>query len=301
VAFWLASIALVIPEAAAPRAVPPQNPAAGPPHAAPPREVLDRYCVGCHNTRLQTAALALDPFDVSDVAAHAEVWEKVVRKSRTRVMPPLGAPRPDETTYQALVEALETSLDRHAATHPYPGAPVIHRLNRAEYANAIRDLLSLDVDIASLLPADDSAYGFDNVSDVLNVSPSLQERYLSAARKVSALAIGDSRMTPFESTYRVRQDRSQNQHVEGLPLGTIGGTLVRRVHLQSGPCQGQARHHRHVREYGEVRHTIAARDGSWTTGPIRPGESATVTVTKPGEYEYVCSDHLWSMGQLIVE
>jgi len=227
VAFWLASIALVIPEAAAPRAVPPQNTAAGPPRAAPLRGVLDRYCVGCHNTRLQTAALALDSLDVSDVAAHAEVWEKVVRKLRTRVMPPLGAPRPDETTYQALVEALESSLDRHVATHPYPGAPVIHRLNRAEYANAIRDLLSLDVDIASLLPADDSAYGFDNVSDVLNVSPSLQERYLSAARKVSALAIGDSRMTPFESTYRVRQDRSQNQHVEGLPLGTIGGTLVR--------------------------------------------------------------------------
>ena len=142
-------------------------------------------------------------------------------------MPPIGARKPDETTYRRLVEELETSLDRGAATHPSPGAPVVHRLNRAEYANAIRDLLALDVDTASLLPADDSAYGFDNVSDVLNVSPSLQERYLTAARKISALAVGDVRITPSESTYRVRQDRSQNQHIEGLPLGTIGGTLVR--------------------------------------------------------------------------
>ena len=210
------------------RAAGPQNgSAAGAATTSSSREVIDRYCVGCHNQRLQTAGLALDTTDTKDVAARADVWEKVVRKLRTRVMPPIGARRPDEPTYQALVAALEASLDRGAAVHPSPGAPVVHRLNRAEYANAIRDLLALDVDTASLLPADDSAYGFDNVSDVLNVSPSLQERYLTAARKISALAIGDVRLTPSESTYRVRQDRSQNQHVEGLPLGTIGGTLVR--------------------------------------------------------------------------
>jgi mono/diheme cytochrome c family protein len=222
-AVWLSSIALAIPEAAAPqnRPVPP---VAGVPTV---RETVDRYCVGCHNQRLQTGALALDTLDAGNVGAHAEVWEKVVRRLRGRVMPPLGARRPDEATYQALVETLEASLDRGAAAHPAPGAPVVHRLNRAEYANAIRDLLALDVDTSALLPADDSAYGFDNVSDVLNLSPSLQERYLSAARKISALAVGDSRITPSESTYRVRQDRSQNQHVEGLSLGTIGGTLVR--------------------------------------------------------------------------
>jgi hypothetical protein len=144
-----------------------------------------------------------------------------------RVMPPLGARRPDEATYDALIASLETTLDRAAASHPDPGTPLAHRLNRAEYANAIRDLLALDVDAASLLPPDDSAYGFDNVADVLGVSPSLQERYLSAARKIAALAIGDTEVAPRASTYRVRQDLSQNQHVEGLPLGTIGGTLAR--------------------------------------------------------------------------
>src|SRR6185295_18270635 len=137
------------------------------------------------------------------------------------------AKRPDEATYRTIVEQLETALDNVAAAHADPGAPVAHRLNRTEYANAIRDLLALDIDTTLLLPPDDSAYGFDNVSDVLNVSPSLQERYLSAARKISALAVGDARMTASESTYRIRQDRSQNQHVEGLPLGTLGGALVR--------------------------------------------------------------------------
>jgi hypothetical protein len=227
-AVLIAASLCIVPAVAAPRGAPPQNALSeGPARAAPAREVVARYCVGCHNQRLQTGGLALDGLDAVNVAGHAEVWEKVVRKLRARVMPPPGAQRPDEAAYRSAVEALETSLDRAAAAHPSPGTPVAHRLNRTEYANAIRDLLALDVDTASLLPADDSAYGFDNVSDVLNVSPSLQERYLSAARKISALAIGDVRIVPSESTYRVRQDRSQNQHAEGLPLGTIGGTLVR--------------------------------------------------------------------------
>jgi mono/diheme cytochrome c family protein len=218
---WAASVVLAV--AAGPqKAAPP-----GVPAAASPREVVDRYCVSCHNQRLRTGGLALDGLDPTQAATHAEEWEKVVRKLRMRAMPPVGARRPDEATYEALIASLETTLDRSAASRPDPGGPLAHRLNRAEYANAIRDLLALDVDAASLLPPDDSAYGFDNVSDVLGVSPSLQERYLSAARKISALAIGDPEMAPRASTYRVRQDLSQNQHVEGLPLGTIGGTLAR--------------------------------------------------------------------------
>jgi hypothetical protein len=156
-------------------------------------------------------------------------------------MPPLGVRRPDEATYHALVESLGTALDRAAASHPDPGRSLVRRLNRAEYANAIRDLLGLDVDAALLLPPDDSAYGFDNVAEVLNVSPVLQERYLSAARKISALAVGDSRIGPVESAYRVRQDLSQNQHVEGLPLGTLGGAVVHHTFPLDGEYLFQAR------------------------------------------------------------
>jgi hypothetical protein len=144
-------------------------------------------------------------------------------------MPPQGARRPDETTYHALTAALTGALDRAAAARPDPGRPLLRRLNRAEYANAVRDLLALDVDAAALLPPDDSAYGFDTIGDVLGVSPSLQERYLAAAAKISAWAVGDPSRGPVEETYRVRQDLSQNQHVEGLPLGTIGGLLVRHL------------------------------------------------------------------------
>jgi hypothetical protein len=193
----------------------------------PARELISRYCVSCHNGRLQTAGLALDTLDPVNVGARPELWEKVVRKLRSRAMPPAGVHRPDEASYRRAVGELEDALDRNAAGHPAPGAPLVHRLNRAEYGNAIRDLLALEVDTSSLLPADDSAYGFDNVSDVLSVSPSLQERYLAAARTISALALGDPHITPSAAMYRIRQDRSQNQHVEGLPLGTVGGTLVR--------------------------------------------------------------------------
>jgi hypothetical protein len=221
-AWTMALILAALPEAQTPRV---SSSAAQP--TTPTREVLDRYCVGCHNERARTADLALDVLDVEHVAANGGVWEKVVRKLRARVMPPIGAPRPDEATYDRLVASLESSLDRAAAADPQPGAPIVRRLNRVEYQNAVYDLLALEVDASLLLPPDDSAYGFDTVADVLNVSPSLQERYLSAARKISALAIGDMQITPGESTYRVRQDLSQNQHVEGLPLGTIGGAVVR--------------------------------------------------------------------------
>ena len=141
-------------------------------------------------------------------------------------MPPQGLPRPDAATYDAVAGWLETTLDRAARAQPNAGRPLVHRLNRAEYANAIRDLLALDIDAATLLPPDDSSYGFDNIADVLGTSPALLESYLTAAGKISALAIGSPAIGPSSQTYHVRGDASQVEHVEGLPLGTRGGLLV---------------------------------------------------------------------------
>jgi hypothetical protein len=194
--------------------------------ASPYREVLDTYCVTCHNQRLRTAGLTLDTMDLAKIPAQAEIWEKVVRKLLSGTMPPAGARRPDAATYNGMASWLEGELDHGAEANPYAGRPVLHRLNRSEYANAIRDLLALDVDAASLLPPDDSAFGFDNISDALGVSPSLQEHYLSAALKIGALAVGDPNVVPGSETWRIRQDLSQNQHIEGLPLGTVGGLQV---------------------------------------------------------------------------
>ena len=191
------------------------------------QDAVRQYCVGCHSDRLKTSGLSLENADVAHAAANPALWENVARKLQARAMPPQGARRPDEATYRALQSAIENTLDAEAAAHPSPGGPILHRLNRNEYANAIRDLLALDVDVTSLLPPDDAAYGFDNISDVLGVSPSLQERYLSAAVKIAALAVGDPDITAGSDTFRIRQDLSQDQHIEGLPLGTIGGTAVR--------------------------------------------------------------------------
>jgi len=162
--------------------------------------------------------------DKADPAA--ETWEKVVRKLRAGAMPPAGMPRPDQATMEHFVETLETSLDRSAAEKPNPGRTPVHRLNRAEYANAIRDLLTIDVDVTGLLPADDESYGFDNIAETLRMSPVLLERYLSAARKISRLAVGDTNIIPSYETYRVRPDLGQDEHIEGLPLGTRGGLLI---------------------------------------------------------------------------
>jgi mono/diheme cytochrome c family protein len=190
------------------------------------RAVLDRYCVTCHNERARTGGLALDALDVAHVAAQPAAWEAVVRKVRTRTMPPAGMPRPDESSVSSLASWLTAELDRAGAA-PNPGRPLLRRLNRAEYGNVIRDLLAVDVDVRALLPADDSAFGFDNNADLLVVSPSLLDRYLSAADRVSALAVGDPSTTAGAETYYTRGDQSQSQHLEGLPLGTVGGIGVR--------------------------------------------------------------------------
>jgi hypothetical protein len=190
------------------------------------RALLDKYCVTCHNSKTKIAGLTLDTADLNNVPNNAEMWEKVIKKLRTGAMPPLGMPRPEKANVDEFLTWLEGTIDKAAALHPNPGRPALHRLNRAEYANAIRDLLALDIDSSAYLPTDDASYGFDNVASVLGLSPALQERYIAAAGKISRLAVGDPATSPIVDTYRVRSDISQDDHIEGLPLGTRGGVLI---------------------------------------------------------------------------
>ena len=193
---------------------------------APPRAVIDKYCIGCHNERLKVGGLALNNIATQNISQNTAVWEKVVRKLRARYMPPVGLPRPDENTYESVVSSLEGSLDHIAAAKPDPGrTDTFRRLNRTEYHNAIRDLLALDIDVSSLLPSDDSSHGFDNVT-VGELSPTLLERYLSAAQKISRLAIGGAVRAPGGDTIELPADLTQEQHFDELPFGTRGGTVV---------------------------------------------------------------------------
>lgn len=192
----------------------------------PQQILLTQYCTTCHNQKLKTGGLELDKLDLQHVGPNAESWEKVVRKVRAGMMPPAGARRPDRAALDSFAGAVETALDRVAAANPNPGRTPLHRMNRAEYANAIRDLLAVDVDATTLLPADDSSNGFDNVADVLGVSPALLERYVSAAAKISRLAVGDPETAPLDVTYTVKGDLTQTETLDGLPLGTRGGTLI---------------------------------------------------------------------------
>src|SRR5690349_13146894 len=194
--------------------------------AAAERALLDKYCVTCHSNKLRTGGLSLQGLDLGRVPETAETWEKVIRKLRVGAMPPQGMPRPDKAAMGGLASYIEGTLDRAYAANPNPGQAAMHRLNRAEYANAVRDLLALDVDSTALLPPDDESSGFDNIAEVLKMSPSLMERYLSASWNISRQAVGDSRIVPTTATYRVRPDLSQDQHIDGLPLGTRGGILV---------------------------------------------------------------------------
>lgn len=204
------------------------GPQAAPAEPSPLRPVLNRYCVGCHNDRLLTADLSLEAMDAVHVAGGAEVWEKVIRKLRSGAMPPPGRPRPDAAVVEDVLAWLEAELDGGAALDPDPGrTDSVHRLNRAEYRNAIRDLLALDVDVTSLLPADSAdEHGFDNIASMLSVSPTLLDRYLSAARRLSRLAVGLPPAAPTTDEYRVRLD--QDEYLgEDLPFGSRGGAAIR--------------------------------------------------------------------------
>ena len=192
--------------------------------------LLKQYCITCHNERLSsrgTVPLELETASLTDVSARAELWEKVIRKLRTGSMPPMGRPRPNVAATDAFASWLENEIDQVAVARPNPGRTVpLHRLNRTEFQNAVRDLLALEIDAAILVPADDQSYGFDNIAGVLKVSPTLLERYMSAARQISRLAVGASMMTPTGETFRVVSDLSQYQHRDGLPFGTRGGLSV---------------------------------------------------------------------------
>ena len=203
--------------------------------AASPRALLDEYCLTCHSDRLQTAGLSLQSLQLPTNGQNAAVWEKVVRKLLTGTMPPVGRPRPDRATAQAARVWLQTALDRAAMATPNPGyKEALHRLNRAEYRNVIRDLLALDVDVGELLPPDDSSFGFDNIAGLLKVNQTGLERYLSAGRKVSRLAVGSSAPPAGSETFSLSPLLPQRERVEGLPFGTRGGALIRYNFPQDG-------------------------------------------------------------------
>jgi hypothetical protein len=196
--------------------------------AASPKLLLTRYCAGCHSAQTKTAGIVLDNLDPERPGESAQVFEKVLRKVRTGEMPPKGLPRPEPEAAKAFIASLETALDQAAARNPNPGQPAIHRLNRVEYSNAIRDLLAIDINPGSSLPPDDSGYGFDNIGDVLSVSPILLERYISLARKISRLAVGDPGILPAVEEYSVPVGLSQADGVsEDLPLGSRGGIAIK--------------------------------------------------------------------------
>ena len=195
----------------------------GTPSFSSQRALLDQYCVSCHNEKQKSAGLVLDKLDLTRIGENAELWEKVAHKVRAGMQPPSGKPRPDAATLEAFVVWLENELDTNAALRLPPSG--LHRVNRIEYTNVIRDLLALEIDAAKFLPPDDSTRGFDNIAAALGLSPALLEAYLSAAGKISRLAIGDVK-APTQTLYRVREDVTQNYHVEGLPFGTRGGMLV---------------------------------------------------------------------------
>ena len=273
--------------------------------ATPQRALIDRYCVTCHNERLRAGGLALDVLDVSRVADAPQIWEQVVLKLRGGMMPPAGRPRPDGQAYDGFREWLEAELDRAAAATIEPGRVPTHRLNRAEYANAVRDLLALEVDAASLLPADDTGHGFDNLAGTLALSPVLMERYLSAARRISRLAVGDPTIGPgFTSqVYGVPITMTQNDRMsEDLPFGSRAGLAVRHRFPLDGEYVITIRLKRSVYEYivnlDEVHDLDLRIDGRrvarFTVGGAAPGKPAPVTFSgtfvAAGESEFPSQD-----------
>src|SRR5262245_53239195 len=195
------------------------------------RAILKQYCFGCHNQQMKqggSVPVALDNLDLSNVGADAKTWEMVVRKMRAGVMPPAGMPRPEKGSHESFLAWLESELDRAARENPNPGrTEPIHRLNRSEYQNAVRDFLDLEIDVTSLLPPDDASYGFDNIAGVLKISPTLLERYLAAAQKISRAAVGTPPPFPNVDYFRVADDLAQDDRLPGQLFGTRGGTAIR--------------------------------------------------------------------------
>jgi len=203
------------------------------PNAQAASATIKQYCVGCHSAALKTGGVVLDPAAMNQVANNAETWERAIRQLRAKSMPPVPMPRPDAATYDRVASYLETELDRAAAAKPDPGdLPNLHRLTRTEYSNAIRDLLALDnlpkeMDYTLLLPSDNAASGFDNIADLLYVSPATMERYLDASTKISRLAVGDPSMPVMENIHHLPLEGPQDEQAADLPFGTRGGTVIR--------------------------------------------------------------------------
>ncbi|MGA2882129.1 MAG: DUF1592 domain-containing protein [Bryobacteraceae bacterium] len=196
------------------------------------RAFVNQYCIACHSKRAANPAEApvnLEAASFDDLLGHADTWERVLRKLSVRAMPPPGVPRPPEGEYAAFTSWLAASLDRAWEGHSTPGRYVVHRLNRAEYANAVRDLLAVDIDVTDLLPTDGAEFGFDNIATALKTSPLLLEGYVNAAERVSAMAVGDPQVKPGTTEHSISREFSQNGYIAGLPLGTVGGTVVHHV------------------------------------------------------------------------
>ena len=243
------------------------------------RAVFSQYCLTCHTQRQKqagTVPVAFEGDELWDVSANAATWEKVVLKMRAGVMPPAGAPHPDRNVRSEFLGWLEGELDRAAAAHPNPGrTEPFHRLNRTEYRNAVRDLLALDLDVSSMLPADDASYGFDNIAGVLKMSPTLMEQYLAAAQRVSRLAVGTPAPPPSIEYIRITDDLSQDVHLTDLPFGTRGGTQVSYVFPDDAEYEIRVRIARDLNEsvpvYTESQNVEIDIDGARVGGFILPG------------------------------
>jgi hypothetical protein len=261
--------------------------AANPDSAAPHSATIRRYCAGCHSPAARTAGLVLNPNE--DPAANPAVWEKAVRRMRAGSMPPPGAPRPDAAAYAGVLRSLESTLDAAALRNPNPGrTDTFRRLNRTEYRNVIRDLLAVDVDVSNLLPPDESSHGFDNVTSG-ELSPALLERYLAAARRISRLAVGIAPRAPTGETYTLPPDLTQDDHVEGLPIGTRGGLLITHTFPVSGTYEFQTRLARDRNEHVEGligSHTVELLiDG-------KPAQAFTVSPPPRGKDHSQVDQHL---------
>jgi hypothetical protein len=199
------------------------------------QQLVTKYCAGCHNDKLKSGGFTWTKFDLAHPERNAPQSEKVIRKLRAGMMPPAGLPRPEPETLGAFASALETGVDRTAASNPWAGRPALHRLNRTEYRNSIRNLLDLDVDVEALLPADDMSHGFDNMSDVLGISPALMDGYIRSAGKIARLALGDAEAAPAVATWQLSKAVNQLRHVVGAPPGTRGGISV----VHNFPADGE--------------------------------------------------------------